>query len=210
MKTCVPIPLLALLLSLSALHGQQAPGWKGGAALPVSLVGLHQWTDNTLEGLCLDGSYQFSIPNTQAFIRPGLGVNLFPGKANEGRKTSLSNAQIFTDLVVPIKDGPLAILTGVSLNAWRQNTTGTWTRDYADTGTVAYEGKGSSNVQRPFGKFGYRLGLEYTLSKTLALAVVLQQTELGTDSEFMKDGQPYTGGSAVNPSWVQVGIRYAF
>jgi hypothetical protein len=211
MKRHLYVPTLALLLCAPVLQAQQAPGWKVGGAVDVALPALTQWTNNSLAGITVDGGYQFAIPDTSAFVRPGLSLGFFPGKAlDNGRKTSLQNAQILADLVVPVK-GPLAFITGVTLNAWRQNTTGTWTTTYADQDApVAYEGKSTSTVHRPFGKFGFRLGFEYTVSEKLAVTAILQQAELGTDNEFVKDGYEYNGGTLVNPSWVQVGVRYSF
>lgn len=211
MKKYLFVPTLALLLCAPGLQAQQTPGWKVGGALDVALPALHQWTNNNLAGITVDGGYQFAIPDTSAFVRPALSLSFFPGKEIDGgRKTSLQNAQLLADLVVPVK-GPLAFITGVTLNAWRQNTTGTWTKTYADTDYVyQYEGKGTSTVHRPFGKFGFRLGFEYTVSAKLAVSAILQQAELGTDNELVKDGDEYNGGTLVNPSWIQLGVRYSF
>ncbi|MCL1908409.1 MAG: hypothetical protein FWG12_03455 [Holophagaceae bacterium] len=86
----------------------------------------------------------------------------------------------------------------------------------------------SGTVDNVFGKYGLRAGLEYALNEKITLSVLFQVAELGTDGEFLADENKITqtanadkqvvtstidtiyGKNAVNPSWIQFGVRYKF
>ncbi len=193
---------MSLLVAGSTLAAQQTPGWKVGAAFPYALDELHTVTNQRLMGLCLDGAYQGAFDGSQAFWRLGVGLNVFPGKAQEGPKTDLTGFQVTFDALKPLGQGRTALLFGLSLNTWTQKTSGLdrWGKSNELSGTVSHA----------FGKVGVRLGLEHSLTPRLALTTLLQVAELGTDNAFLQNGSPTRGRSGVNPSWIQVGLRASF
>jgi len=196
-----------LLLVGSGASAQQTPGWKVAAALPYALDSLSTYTNQTVMGICLDGAYQLPVAGSPTFVRLGLGVNYFPGREETRgtltRKVSFLSEQLTADIVVPVGASSWALVTGISANNWSLSST---LRDSADP---AVEGT-SGSVQKPFGKFGFRVGLEYQATRRLAVAALFQQTELGSDARLQKNGNDILGYQGINPSWIQVGVRYGF
>ncbi|WLT32273.1 hypothetical protein [Geothrix sp. PMB-07] len=196
-----------LLLTGSAAKAQQTAGWKAGAAIPYSMDSLSSFTNRTLMGLCLDGAYQVPVADSTTFIRLGLGLNAFPGQEKTSgtltRKVSFMSEQVTADVIVPISTSRWALVAGISANNWHVNST---LRDSSDP---AMEGT-SGAVKKVFGKFGFRTGLEYQVASRLALTALFQQTELGSDARLRKGGDDIYGYQGINPSWIQVGIRYSF
>ncbi len=204
---------MSLLLAGAALSAQQTSGWKVGAALPYALDELQSVTGQRLGGLCLDGAYQGAYEGSNAFWRVGLGVNVFPGKEVDGVKRSLTGTQLAFDGVKPLGASRTSAIFGISLNGWSVKGTGTdrWGR--------------TNDVSRSLtlSRLGFRLGIEHHFTDRWAFTALLQVAELGTDNEFLQvhpdelaktsnllqNGHPTRGRSGVNPSWIQVGIRYS-
>lgn len=196
-----------LLLTGSAIQAQQTAGWKAGAAIPYSMDSLSSFTNRTVMGLCLDGAYQLPVADSSTFVRLGLGVNFFPGQEKTSgtltRKVSFTSEQLSADVIVPIAASKWALVAGISANNWHTSSTLKDSKDPAVEGT-------SGSVKKFFGKFGFRTGLEYQVSRNLAVAALFQQTELGSDARFQKNGDDILGQQGINPSWIQVGVKYSF
>jgi hypothetical protein len=203
MRMIKALGLLPLLLAgaCGRLTAQETGPFRMGAAVPVALDSLREYTHNACLGLCLDGAYQWRLPESATSFRAGAGLNLFPGSSSGGGKVSLTNLQFTGDVVVPVTGSRYAFVTGLSLNAWMKKASGT--RD-------GYEYSASGTVRRPFTKMGFRAGFEASLDRHWAVSAMLQMTELGLDSEFVKGAPADYGEWNVLPSWVQVGVKYAF
>jgi len=198
-------------------------GWVAGAALPWAADELKQWTNQSFIGLCLDGAYQMPIAGSGNCFRLGLGFNYLPGKdqypngKDQGAwNISLTDIQVNLDVLFPIGSSPFSIITGLSLNTWNKNVSGIdpWDPPNGDASV-------SGTVKNAFGKYGLRLGTEYALNSRLSIALTLQLAELGTDMEFYPDkwfkdeesdkvDRGNIGYHAVNPTWIQMGVRYKF
>jgi hypothetical protein len=200
-----------LLLGMGTQASAQQPtGLEVGVSVPYALDGLKDWTHESIVGLCLDVGYVIPLKDGMADFRAGLGLGFFPGKTYNQRKISLQNIQITGDFVFPVKTTGLSLLTGISLNTWRKDVSGKYPRNQTLDNNI------SGTVNNAFGKFGLRVGAEYDLSDNLAVSALMQLTELGTDREFIAP-ENYTGSQTeiwgdnrVNPSWIQVGVRYKF
>ena len=161
MKKIKYIGLIGLLLlglgAQQAQAQQYKKGWQAGAALPVGLTGLKDWTNQAV-GLSLDGAYVMPLPGDRAFFRAGLGLNYFPGKAkkieafqgymedgqlvwddelieswkDDTRTISLTGIQINADLIVPIGSTKLSLVTGISLNTWQKKVSGQYPHDWRE------------------------------------------------------------------------------
>ncbi|MCL1908455.1 MAG: hypothetical protein FWG12_03685 [Holophagaceae bacterium] len=233
-----------LLVGMGSQAFAQQQGWQGGIALPSANEALRQWTNQPLWGVCLDGAYALPIADSRSSFRVGLGINVFPGKegnfnvvSTAPRTISLTGIQLAGDIVVPLGNSSFSAVTGFSLNTWIKDVSGKlgypWGEKLSD-GTIVIHPAGtmdnnvSGTVDNVFGKYGLRLGLEYTLNDKVTLSALFQMTELGTDSEFMdldKYGTTYAangtsssltsgvvtyGKKRVLPSWIQFGVRYNF
>ena len=196
------LPLMLLGASMG-LQAQAVSGWQAGAGLSLCLDSLRDYTNQSL-GISLQGDYQVPLSDSKSAVRFGAEVDFFPGKAREGRKISLEDYQIHGDVVIPLGDSKVSLVAGLSLNAWVKQVSGPDAFDPAQSNDT------SGSVKRAFGKLGFRTGLEMPVTEKLTGQVLLQVTELGTDNEFLKDGDPVWGKSAVNPSWIGFSMRYRF
>jgi len=214
--------LLASVGTQLAAQQSAHKGWVAGAALPWATDNLKQWTNQSFMGLCLDGAYQIPIAESGNCFRLGLGLNSMPGKNqypygdnDSPWKINLTGIQVNLDVLFQIGPSPLSIITGLSLNSWFKNVSGIDPWDQPN-GNASVSG----NVKNAFGKYGFRLGAEYAMNRSLSLAVMLQMTELGTDMEFYPDhwfedadgkvDRGNVGYFSVNPTWVQFGVKYKF
>jgi hypothetical protein len=200
-------------------------GWQLGAAIGVANEDLNKWT-NEPAGVYLEGSYQIPFPVSGVFARFGLGAGLFPGRVGgmesygatngETWKISLKNIQVNIDILYPVRSSSFSIVFGLSLNTWQTDASG------ANPFDLAQENHAAGTVGNAFGKYGYRLGLEYALNPKVSVIAMFQATELGLDREFVSQEYfdklpddndlklPDRGIFPVNPSWIQVGVRVKF
>ena len=207
--------LLGMGTQLSAQHLQR--GWQAGASLPLAFDGLKDWTNQSFMGLCLDGSYQMPFPGTDiAFVRYGMGFNWFPGKKKDvgypydERTISLMGLQANLDLLFQVGDTPFAIVTGLSINTWMKDVESSF---FHNNHTV--NNSTSGTVKNAFGKLGFRFGAEYAINEKFTVQATIQLTELGTDREWVNEDylgswRETIGDHRVNPSWMQLGVRYKF
>jgi len=156
-QNCALVGLLLLGMGTQVQAQQLQKGWQVGAALPIALNGLKDWTNEPILGLCVDGAYVMPISGDKAWFRAGLGLNYFPGKAkkiaafqgymedgqlvwdndeieswkDDTRTISLTGIQINADLIIPLGSTNLSLVTGVSLNAWHKKVSGKYPHDWA-------------------------------------------------------------------------------
>lgn len=198
--------VLALVLAGAFLPvaAEQPTGWQVSGSLPSALTGLKDWTHRSVAGLCVDGGYQGTFEGGNILYRVSLGYNTFPGKEQDRMKISLSSFQLSGDVVIPVARSPYSLVTGLSVHNWSKSVSGTSPIDPGQANGV------SGGVKQVFGKIGFRAGVEYSMSPRLTLAALFQISEFGTNSEFLKRGNETFGTNAVNPSWIQMGVRYHF
>lgn len=150
-------------------------------------------------GLVVDGGYIGKLASTDIPFRASLGLGWFPGAKDNGRQANAFNAQVAGDIFINTPVDKLRLITGLSFNKWRMDIS------YDDPAMGSF----TNNVKGI--KFGARLGVDYTFSSKLTGELLLQMTELGTDQDFTKDPQGSTLGRVpINPSWLQVGLKYHF
>lgn len=183
-------------LALPSVMAQAADGptpFLGGGIISA-LDSTKEVTHSTL-GYNITGGFDFRLADGTYGFRPGLAVNFLPGSDKDGVKTSLTNFQVYGDLVFNSGVQNLSFTAGLSVQRWYYKTT-------AATGTTSpyqLDGKGFLNGT----KLGARLGMEYRFNKNISSELVLQVVDFGA-----KDGEART--NVVTPSWLQVGVKYHF
>lgn len=196
----IALSLLALGFATS-LPAQQ--GWQAGGGLDFAQDSLREFTHQTA-GLNLQGAYQIALADSTSTLRFGAGLDYFPGSSQAGRKITLEDFQLNVDAVVPLGGSSWKWVTGLSVNTWFKQVSG------SDPYVPDQSGSTSGSVKRAFGKLGFRAGLEKQVNAHWSVQALVQLTELGTDNEFLKDGDPVWGRTPANPSWIQVAARYSF
>jgi hypothetical protein len=187
MRTPLRILALGAVLASSGLVAQDtSKSWTAGVSLTAALDGLKEVTHET-NGFVVDFGYNGRLGNTTVPFRASLGYQIFPGSAAEtGLKQSLTSIQLAGDIFIssPWKD--LQFITGLSLNKYKvKSESATFSTTESVEGT----------------KFGARLGMEYQFNPAWSAQLLVQMTELGTDS---------AASTGVNPSWLQAGVKFHF
>lgn len=141
-------------------------------------------------GLRVDNN-RFGIPT-----RFGLTYGTFPGAETMGVKRSLTLVQLASDVYIPREVLPKTRLGfGISLNKW----------------SLTHEALGvKTNPEIKGLKVGARMSLETEINKNLRLNATLQAVDLGSSTHLGPGGDVATAVVNVNPSWIQIGVRYAF
>lgn len=146
-------------------------------------------------GAGIEFGYRSLENRVQVPCRVGLSVASFPGKSVNGVKNSLTHAQIAGDVFIASPFENTKLVIGGTFNHWRVSAKGP---GYDISGGV----KGI--------KFGGRIGVETQVSEKISLNLLWQVTELGTTRELEPQGKMTNAIVQVNPSWLQVGVRYHF
>jgi hypothetical protein len=170
------------------LPAQDGNVWHAGLSVVKPLEGLKSVTNKSGLGSGFIGEvgYTGQFASTTVPFRATLAVNSFSGDTVLGVKSSLIGYQLAGDILTNTGAKNLTIVTGLSLNKWK------W--DYTNPDpTVIVKDKGI--------KFGVRLGLDYRINDHFSADALLQVTELGTDPK---------SSVSLNPSWLQVGVKYHF
>jgi hypothetical protein len=176
---------MALLMPLAA-QGQEIKRFDVSGGAVFALDTLKTVTNKTFSGIHLDAGFNGNLAATTIPFRASLGVNLLPGSEKDGLKVSLTGFQLNGDIFVKTGVDKLRLVSGISLNKWRAKA----------------EAAGVSETETIKGiKFGGRLGLDYGINSNLSCGLMLQVVELGTDAGATR---------GINPSWVELGVRYSF
>lgn len=182
------IKILCLTACLApAAFAQEAEGFDAGLALAVPNQSTTALTHaGGVSGGAVEGGYQGILRGTRIPYRVSVSVTGLRGREVDYAKSSLIGLQAAADVLVDIGVPKVALVTGLSLNSWR------W--DYQDKDqhvTPTFRGA----------KIGGRVGFDVRVSPRTTASLLLQMTEMGTDS---------TASKAYNPSWVQAGLRFRF
>jgi hypothetical protein len=190
----------SILLGLLALPlAAQTTGFSVGGGLILGLDSYKKAVNNTT-GLMFNAGWDTKVYKTDIPARISLGLGFLPGKDINGLKTSLSLAQLAGDILIDTDIKGLRGVVGLSVNKY----------------TAKYSGQESPSVfdvehHFPFRdvtglKGGLRLGVEYSFSSRFVGEALFQTTELAgrqrTDALIRK--------GAINPGWLQFGVRYKF
>lgn len=193
----------ALLVALGAAPALQAQvTFDVQASLAVANDSLKKVTHgSTLGGATLGVGLNTQVWGSDVPLRAFLNVGTFPGKDFGTVKTSLSMVQVGTELYVRTPAEHLNIVAGVTLSKFQVKNAGYPSQPTTDikNSAVTYNYYDWAVAKGDGGKFGARLGFDYTLTRKLRAHVVLQMSELGTG--------PF---GSVNPSWMDIGVRYTF
>lgn len=197
-------PIQTAVLALLALPlGAQGSGYSLGGTLMVSndsyVGGLSKVTHSN-SGFGLNVGYNTKVYQTDVPVRISLAVNRFPGKAQNGLTTSLTQVQLAGDLLLATGFQRLRGIAGLSLNNYSASFSGVESQTPEDV-EHHFPFKDTKGL-----KVGFKLGLEYDLAPNWRGEVAFQQTELAGK----KTSDPLVRVGGLNPAWVQVGIRYDF
>lgn len=213
----ISLGIVALALPSVMAHAADGPNYFVGGGLIGALDATKTVTHSTL-GFDLTGGADFRSADGTYGFRPGVAINFLPGSAKDGVKTSLTNYQVYGDVIFDSGIKNLSFSAGLSIQRWYYKTT-------ADAGVVsplALDDKGFL----PGTKLGLRLGAEYRFNKSLTAELLFQQTDFGSkDGNTRGNTYSTTGnfppptpaqegtlinGTNVTPSWIQVGVKYHF
>lgn len=194
------------------------------ASLLSGTPGLEKATHNK-QGFGLSTGITFLLPRVDVPLKVGLAAYDMPGKDFGTVKSSLKLSQVFADVYLASSLPHWAVKLGLSANNYQVTNTGTetWAEDPMNPG--GYMPQSAWAVTQDKGlKLGFRLGVDWTLSRHWGAELLLQVTELSggetrairetildpTTSEPVEVVKNLPNHGAVNPSWIQLGVRYTF
>jgi hypothetical protein len=194
----IPCALLSGLLAMP-LAAQNAPFSINGGLISA-LDSLKKATNHST-ALQIGADYHTRVWSTEVPARVGLSFASMPGSEKNGLKTSLSLLQLHGDLLL---DGPTAAwhpVLGLSMNRYTMSKQGV--ENLADP----LDRDHHFPVRDVRGtKIGFRVGLDYAVSRNLELELMFQQTELA--GKDLTDPMVRAGG--INPAWLEFNVRYRF
>lgn len=174
-------------LALALLAGTSAFAQEQGGSIGAAYLGDYQ---NQTWGLGLDLAYTGKMESADLPYRLSLGYLKFLADIDPDTKSRLADLQVAADVFLTKPNSKLGAFVGLSANNW----------------TVSSD---ASNAGSKGVKLGFRAGVEYNFSSSAAVTAMYQLTELGTDGQF-KNKEALTGSRGINPSWIQVGVRFHF
>ncbi len=194
-QTLRTILLGLLVLPLAA----QSPGLSVAGGVVVANDALKKVTNNST-GFVLGADWGAHVWGTDLAARIGFLGGSFPGAEKNQLKTSLTLLQAHGDLVIPTGHPTLTGLVGLSFNSYSMSRTGVESQipEDVDHHFPIRDAKGL--------KLGLRLGLNLAISKQLSAELMFQQTELA--GKDLMDPLVRQGG--VNPSWLELDLRWHF
>jgi hypothetical protein len=188
------------LLGLVALPvAAQTSHFSAAGSVILGLDSFKKAVNNTT-GFMVAGSWDTTLGKTTIPARLSLGAGTMPGKAFNGLKTSLTLVQFSGDLLLETSVPRLNTVVGLSVNRYTARFAGDESQSIFD-----------SDHHFPFHdcdglKGGLRFGFEYSFHKQLTAVALLQATELA--GRQRNDALIRRG--ALNPAWLELGLRYAF
>jgi hypothetical protein len=202
------IPRALLLVgSLAASLAAQDTGFSINGGLISALDSLKKAT-NKSTAFQIGTDYHTKVWSTEVPARVGLTLASMPGSEWNGLKTSLTLAQLHGDLIL---DGPGVAwhpVLGLSVNHYGMKRTGVENLGDPDVNPDGYLDHDHHFPVRDVKglKIGFRLGLDYSVSRNVELELMFQQTELA--GKDLTDPQVRAGG--INPAWFEFNVRYRF
>ncbi len=193
LKTLWIAAAATLAFSSSVRAEDDIKGLFVGGAVTVANDSLKKVTLKTY-GVGLTVGLDRTLGDTNLGIRPAFSITWLPGKVGpDESKTSLTNLQVSTDLIIPTGLDRVKVVTGFSLNQWRYLASSPGNHPWGLDGNRAPKDL----------KFGFRAGLDVKITPKWSADALLQMVEFGsTDSQF--------NSYNFNPTWVQVGVKYHF
>lgn len=184
----------------------QETGFSVGGALIFGTNDLKKVTNNSL-GLTVGAAYEGVISKVTVPYRVGLNIQYMPGKTDEyDLKTSLTSAQLAGDVFVQTPAEKLRFLTGLSFNKYTVKNTGS-IRDATGKLIATFPVDTDKGI-----KLGLRVGFEYQFATHLSGELLYQLTELGSTPKVVGTEAKGSGlgKGGINPSWLQLGLRFRF
>jgi len=202
----VTLGIAALALPSVMAHAADGPNFFVGGALLGALDSTKSVTHSST-GIAITGGTEFRSSEGSYAFRPGLAIYSLPGSAKDGVKTSLTDFQVYGDIVFNSGIKDLSFTAGLSVQRWYYKTT-------ADVGVASPLGLDDKGFH-PGTKLGVRLGAEYRINKNVSAELLFQQVDFGSkDGDPKGNTDPSTGallsGDNVFPAWIQVGVKYHF
>lgn len=202
------------LLGLLALPlAAQGTGFSAGGSVIYGFDSLKKVTNNNL-GLALTGSFEMPIAGSEIPGRVSLSYINLPGKqthyatpnSDGSLRTTLNAIQVGGDLLVASGIEGFKGVFGISFNQFKVNNAGN-----EDVSTGPNGNAGDPNAHHPLVddkgiKLGLRVGAEYSITKSISVEVLFQQTELAGRQK----NDPLVRKGGLNPAWLQFGARYHF
>ncbi len=198
-----------LTLPLSA----QTPAWNydAGAALLWSAPALTKVTHNST-AFAVGVGVSFKLPNDLP-TRVSLNRYAMSGKDYGTIRSSLTLTQVAWDLSLDTSLKTWSCFAGLSGNRYSvvNNGTETWVTDGHNPTAKApqYVWAVTNDASRSW-KLGIRVGVEHRWTPHLVSDLTFQATELSGGERRGAPNTNYPNDGGVNPTWIQVGLRYAF
>lgn len=196
-----------LALPLSA----QTRSWRldAGGALLYATPALDKVTHSKM-AYAIEGGFGFTLPNG---LPTRISINHYemPGKDFGTIKSSLKLNQIAWDLYLDSSLKSWVFKAGLSGNRYSVDNSGTetWVAD-GHNASARYPQSVwavTSSAARGW-KLGIRAGVEYRWTARLTADLLFQATELSGGER--RPGTSYPNDGGVNPTWIQLGLRYTF
>lgn len=157
-------------------------------------------------GLSLGVGYESVIESARLPWRVSVNGHYFGGKKqDDGLTSKLSSVQVAGDVFVATPIESLRFFTGLTVNKYFLSNSGT-TRDTNGDLVAMWPVDTAKGL-----KLGARAGFEMEFTKHLSGEVMVQFTELGSTPNVVRDeGATGLGQGGINPSWIEIGVRYNF
>jgi hypothetical protein len=215
----IGLGVMAALLLAPSLQAAEGKAFLGGG-LTFANDSLRKVTNNSL-GLNVNGGWDYQLADSNTTFRMGLGLTILSGKeatysyiydpnnmyadVTTISKTTLYNVQGTLDLLIGTPSEKVKIITGLSVNQWRYQSAsrfaaGSHNNDIVPT-PHPYDLQGSKAPGNL--KVGFRFGVDYQVNKAWSGEAVLQMVEFGA-------GDSESRFNSINPTWIQVGVKYHF
>lgn len=113
----IPLGIVALALPSVLAHAADGPTFFAGAGL-IGALDSTKIVTNSSTGFNITGGADFRVADGSYGFRPGVAINFLPGSAKAGVKTSLTNYQVYGDLVFNSGIKNLSFTAGLSIQRW--------------------------------------------------------------------------------------------
>ena len=199
------------ILSLPLAAGDPAITFDAGGQILWSTPALDKVIHNKLT-YGLNAGVGFQLPNG---LPTRISVNRFDmyGKDYGTIRSSLWLSQVAWDLYLDTSLKTWRCFAGLSANRYSAVNNGyeTWVGDGHNTSAKAPQSIWAVTADGARGwKLGIRTGVEHRWTPHLVSDLTLQATELSGGERRGAPTTNYPNDGGVNPTWIQVGLRYVF